>query len=106
MTYMAGSPIPDLHLPRPTPLRHQGQVRLIILGAEEGLLPSIPPLRDMVGNPWRHHPCDACHGTYIALAANGRIQYGVPGITACCPHCQGGTLLLVQVIRPHRSRSP
>ncbi len=29
-----------------------------------------------------------------------------PPRPARCPHCQGGILLLVQVLRPHRSRSP
>ncbi len=29
-----------------------------------------------------------------------------PSPPARCPHCQVGTLILVEVIRPHRSRSP
>ncbi len=29
-----------------------------------------------------------------------------PPLPARCPHCQVGTLLLVEVLRPHRSRSP
>ncbi len=52
---------PDRHLTIPTPLPHQGNVRLIVLGTEERLLPAIPPLRNMVGDSRRHHPRNSRH---------------------------------------------
>jgi hypothetical protein len=40
---------PDLNPLIAAPLAHQLDVRLVILIAEEGLLPTVSPLRDVVG---------------------------------------------------------
>jgi len=72
---------PDFHLPVPTPLPHQINAGLVVLGAEERLLPPIPPLGDVVRDPRAYHPGDPCHGASVLFPhSRSRVQYGVPGI--------------------------
>jgi hypothetical protein len=47
---------PHFHRARSTPLPHQRDVCLIVLGAEARLLPPVPPWCDVVGHPQRHDP--------------------------------------------------
>ncbi len=62
---------PDFPLPVPTPLAHQGNVCLIVLGTETCLWPPIPPLGDVVRDPRRDHPRDACQ--IDSLFVSGRF---------------------------------
>src|SRR3972149_1853039 len=56
---------PDVHVPARAPLRHQTDVVLIIFFTEKGLLPAIAPLRDVMGQAWRHDPCESCHAARL-----------------------------------------
>jgi len=77
---------PHLHLPVLTPLSQEGQVGLVVLGAEERLLPAVPPLGDMVGNSgYTTRAIRAMFSAYAALRSRSRVAYGVPGIADVGP---------------------
>ena len=60
---------PDLHLPVPTPLPEESQVGLIVLDAEERVLPAVPALRDMVWDSRCDYPRDARHDGSLCFSA-------------------------------------
>jgi len=72
---------PHFHHLVPTPLPHQINVGLVVLGAEERLLPPIPPLGDVVRETRGDYPSNARHGASALFPySRSGVQYGVPGI--------------------------
>jgi hypothetical protein len=70
---------PHLYTAARAPMGHQLQVGFIILVAEERLLPTITPLRDMMRKPSSYNPCNPRHArTIIRRPPVSRNRYGVP----------------------------
>ena len=63
---------PNLDLPLTAPLRHQLQIRLIIVVAEKGLLATIATLRDVVRHSGNNDSRYSAHCRSVA-----RITHGV-----------------------------
>jgi len=70
---------PHLNPLKPAPFRQQVQVSLVILLAEENLLPPVAPLRYMVRKPLRHDPRQSGHGMIV-----GHLAHQVK-ISVLCP---------------------
>ena len=60
---------PDGHSALFTPLRHQIDVRLIVLLREERLLPPIPPLRHVMRVAGNNNSCQSSHAISLAETA-------------------------------------
>ena len=54
-------------------LRHQGEVHLIVLAAQEGLLTAVAALGDVVGHPRHHHASESGHAPTLTPQP-GRVK--------------------------------
>jgi len=67
---------PDLEAATPAPLGHQVDVSPVVLVAEEGLLPTVSSLGDVLRKPGHYHTCDSWHGDIPEQSA-GEIKKSV-----------------------------
>jgi hypothetical protein len=66
----------NLDAAAPAPLGHQVDVSLIVLVAEEGRLPTVSSLGDVIWKPGHCHTCDSWHGDVLDQSA-GEIKKSV-----------------------------
>ena len=67
---------PDLDAATPAPLGHQVDVSPVVLVAEEGLLPTVSSLGDVMQKPRHYDTCDSWHDDVLDQSA-GKIKKSV-----------------------------